>query len=113
MNTQNHISQDQRNRFGLTERDMNTLGNIFLNFPQVLQLVIFGSRAKGNYKRGSDIDIAIMNAGIDEDILRKIKSDLEESDLPYKTDLVNFPTLTNKEFIDHIKRVGIPFLFQN
>jgi predicted nucleotidyltransferase len=70
---------------------------------------IFGSRAKGTSKPGSDIDLAIMNRLPDIKVLLRLKNDFEESSLPYKVDLVDFHTLTNQNFIDHIKRVGEVF----
>ena len=70
---------------------------------------LFGSRAKGNYRLGSDVDLAIMNKGVDVKRLNKLKSNFEESSLPYKVDLVNFTRLEKQEFIEHIQRVGVPF----
>ena len=94
---------------GLTERDVNTITGIFLKFPQITRVVVFGSRAKGNYKPGSDIDLAIMNEGVTDDIIRKVHSEFESSNLPYFVDIINYPTLNHKELKEHIDRVGIVF----
>lgn len=88
---------------------MNTIFHILEKFPSIKTVNIFGSRAKGNYKPGSDIDLAILNKGVDDAVIRNVSSDFEESSLPYKVDLINFPTLKHEELIEHINRVGITF----
>jgi predicted nucleotidyltransferase len=99
----------QSNIFGLNYRDIKTIHGIFNQYPGVLLVHIFGSRAKGISKPGSDIDLAIMNKEINSNTLLKLKNDFEESSLPYKVDLVDFNLLTNQDFIDHIVRVGTIF----
>lgn len=103
---------EQRNQFGLTKRDMDTIKTIFDGYPEVKTVHLFGSRAKGNYRFGSDVDLAIMNEGLDTKKLAKLKADFEESTLPYNIDLVDFTKLNKQEFIDHINRVGLPFFKQ-
>ncbi len=100
----------ERNAFGLTRRDMNTIHGILAKYPAVQNVVIFGSRAKGTYHYGSDIDLAIMNDGVTETVISKIKSDFEDSSLPYFVDLVYYPTLSHLELKDHIERIGIIFV---
>lgn len=96
-------------KFGLTDRDIQAIEGIFSKFPEVETVCIFGSRAKGSFKAGSDVDLAIMNKGLNNKTLLRLKNEFEESNLPYVIDLVNFHSLTNAEFIDHIKRMGIVF----
>lgn len=102
----------KRNKYGLTERDMHTIRSIFRAFPEVQKVHLFGSRAKGNYRLGSDVDLAIMNKGVNSTTLSRLIGKFEESNLPYNIDLVDFTKLTKQEFIDHINRVGIPFFKQ-
>lgn len=97
-----------RNAFGLTDRDMRTLEDIFGKHPDIQTVVIFGSRAKGNYKYGSDIDLAVMNQGITDMHIRSIQSEFEDSSLPYFVDLINYHNLTHSDLKNHIDRVGIP-----
>ena len=94
---------------GLTQRDWQTLCNIFDQNENVKEVRLFGSRAKGNFKSGSDIDLAIMNPGVDLITEIRIKGECEESSLPYFVDIANYPTLKNSEFKAHIERVSIPF----
>ena len=99
----------ERNIFGLTGRDMSTLDTIFRKYPVVQTVFIFGSRAKGNYKLGSDIDLAVMNPGVDEAIVLQIKGELEESTLAYNVDVVNYPALLINDLKEHIEQVGVRF----
>lgn len=106
------MNKSIRNKFGLTERDMKTIRSVFKSFPEVKTVNLFGSRAKGNYRVGSDVDLAIMNRGVDSTTLSRIIGKFEESSLPYNIDLIDFTKLTKQDFIDHINRVGIPFFKQ-
>ncbi len=100
---------NNRNKYGLTDRDMITLHNILKKYPEVKAVTIFGSRAKGNYLHGSDIDLAIMNKGVSVEVTNKLNADFEESSLPFIVDLVNYTTLDHEGLIDHINRVGQVF----
>lgn len=97
------------NSFGLTDRNIFTLHTIFEQYPEVTEVRIFGSRAKGNYTTGSDIDLAIMNPEVNQKTITRILSDIEDSSLPYKVDLVAFHSLKTPEFVDHIERKGVLF----
>lgn len=98
-------SQDS-NPFGLSERDMETCRNIFDRYSEVTMVFIFGSRAKGVHHPGSDLDLAIMNPVVDPTVMRKIKSDFDESSLPYNVDLVLHADMAQTELKGHIDRVG-------
>jgi predicted nucleotidyltransferase len=102
-------SQVPRNQFGLTERDMATLYAILSRYPDIRQVCIFGSRAKGTYKQGSDIDLAVINFGVDEEHIRRLQADCIESSLPYFIDVLYLPSLTDIAVKDHILRVGVLF----
>ena len=93
----------------LTQRDRETLFEIFKKFEEVKTVYLYGSRAKGTHKFGSDIDLAIMNEDVSEKTIRIIKAEIEDSSLPYFVDITNFPTLNHKGLAEHIQNVGIPF----
>lgn len=97
---------NEKNTFGLTARDLETITTILNSFSDVREVYIFGSRAKGTDKPGSDIDLAVMNEGVGLNTIMNIKSALTESTLPYNTDVVNYPTLENSDLKEHIDRVG-------
>ena len=85
--------------YGLSKVELETIKKI-ANSLNIEKIILFGSRAKGNYKKGSDVDLAIIG---DE---RKFSYYLnEETNLPYFFDVVNLKKL-NDEILEHIKRVG-------
>jgi len=91
---------------GLTIRDQSTIESILAKYEVVKKVYIFGSRAKGNFSSGSDVDLAIMNNGVTNNDLIRIKSDLDESNLPYFVDVVLYPLLDYAPLKNHIERVG-------
>ncbi|MDR0831217.1 MAG: nucleotidyltransferase domain-containing protein [Prevotellaceae bacterium] len=103
------MNYNENNKYGLKERDISTISGIFSKYGEVRKAVLFGSRAKGSHHLGSDIDIAIIDENVPYKTLRKIKSEFEDSPLPYNVDLVNFNTLTNNDLKEHISRVGEKF----
>jgi predicted nucleotidyltransferase len=79
------------NKFGLKERDLEDIIPILQQQPQVESAVIFGSRAKGNYKNGSDVDIALRGDLVNLQVISQISYLLnEETFMPYKFDIVNY-----------------------
>ncbi len=96
-------------RFGLKETTIEKLCGVLVKYPQVDKAVIYGSRAKGNYKNGSDIDLTLHGADLTQNILYKITAELDDLLLPYTIDLSIFAQLTDPDFIDHIRRVGVVF----
>ena len=96
--------------FGLQENDVSTIITILKEYPEVLEAYIFGSRAKGNFKEGSDVDIAVKGKNISFRTISSINSKLnEETPLPYHFDILNYNTLTNFELLNHIDRMGKKF----
>lgn len=93
---------------GLQERDQELIVNATRSFPEIDQLILFGSRAKGDYKPGSDIDLAIKGRGVTYDIVVQLSGRLnEETPLPYFFDVVNYADITETKLVDHIDRIGI------
>lgn len=94
--------------FGLKDGDLETIIAVLKKYPQIEQALIFGSRAKGNFKPGSDVDIVLK--GSIHDITTEIGFSLnEDSLLPYKFDVLDYNSISNQNLIDHINRVGIIF----
>jgi uncharacterized protein len=95
-------------KLGLLESDLNKIISILREENKIEIALIFGSRAKGNFKKGSDIDLALFGNSIDFEIVNKISYLLnEETNMPYKFDVLNYNALSEKELINHIDRVGI------
>ena len=100
--TETQINPDS---FGLSEKDRNIIFSILKKFIEIRSVKIFGSRAKGNFRKGNDIDLAIMDP-IEDRILGKIQSEFEDSNLPYRADILCYPSLKHQELKEHIDRVG-------
>lgn len=79
---------------------------IFSKYSQVEEVIMYGSRAKGNFTERSDVDIVIAKSKIDRHILGKIIFDINNSNFPYTVDLQILENIKNKNLIDHIHRVG-------
>jgi uncharacterized protein len=94
---------------GLTDRDKQTISSILADFPDVSKVFIFGSRAKGNFRAGSDVDLAIMDDQVSMKDLLRLRSKLEDSDLPYSVDVVHYPSIKSQQLKEHIDRVGQAF----
>lgn len=93
--------------FGLKERDIDEILSVLRQFPEVKEALIFGSRAMGNYKRGSDVDIAIKGRELTFRTISTIAGILNEDTLmPYRFDVLGYNDLKNNELLSHIDRVG-------
>jgi len=93
-------------KFGLTEEEIKQICNIFSLYPEIETVLIFGSRATGNYKKTSDIDLAL-KGHISIDIITKIRYQLEESTtLPYFFDVVDYYKIKNIKFKKLIDEQG-------
>lgn len=93
--------------YGLLDRDLKFILEAIDKYSEIEEVVLFGSRAMGNYKKGSDVDLVIVGENIDRKILRRISDDLnEEYPLPYFFDVVVYKDISNEELKKHIDSVG-------
>ncbi len=99
--------------FGLKQTDFDQIRAVFPRYPQVRKALLYGSRAMGNYKTGSDIDLTLCGGeDLTLDILYRIMEDLDNLLLPYTFDLSIFSHISDKDVISHIRRVGCTFYEQ-
>jgi len=93
--------------FGLRQQDLDEIIHILQKFPVAEEAVIFGSRAKGTFKKGSDIDIAVKGKRINHAVVAALSFLLnEESATPYFFDIIHFDAISEKELLEHVERVG-------
>lgn len=92
---------------GLTGQTVEKMRAVLASFPEVEKAVVYGSRAKGNFKPGSDIDLTLFGDGLTDAVMSRIYWALDDLLLPYKIDLSLFSALKETALIDHIRRVGI------
>ena len=95
--------------YGLKEHIIKQINSVFANYQNVKKVILYGSRAKGNYKVGSDIDLTIIAEDMSLSGLHKIENDLDDLLLPYTIDLSIFSHIKNQDLISHINRVGLVF----
>lgn len=92
---------------GLSLKQLKLIVEVLEQFEVINKAMIFGSRAKGTQKNGSDIDLALIAEGLDFRKICQIGSRLDDLDLPYKIDIIDYNGISNRELKEHIDRVGI------
>lgn len=93
------------NNFGLSKKTIEIIKKLLSNYTQIKEVKIFGSRAKGNYKPSSDIDLALFG-NIDDKLLRHIASELDELPTPYQFDVLNYNDIDNENLKNNIDKFG-------
>jgi len=100
-------------KYGLDEETVNKIKSVFSRFNEVEEVLLYGSRAKGNFKPGSDVDLTLKGEKLKLKLLNKISLDIDDLLLPYSFDISIFHQITNPDLIEHIERVGIVFYKKN
>lgn len=98
-----------KDNFGLGAETVSRICSVFSAHPEVIEVRIYGSRAKGNYRSGSDIDLTMMGSGITTSMLFRVGDEIDELLLPYKVDLSVYKDIDNIDLLEHIERVGQVF----
>jgi predicted nucleotidyltransferase len=91
---------------GLTVRQLTEIVKIFANYNEIEEAVLFGSRAMGNYKKASDVDIVLFGENVINHIISSIQVDFEDSQIPYFFDVLNYKKITSDELKQHIEVYG-------
>ena len=95
--------------WGLSAETVQRIRDVFSRHPAVAKVLLYGSRAQGNYRRGSDIDLTMQGPNLTESEFAQITNQLDDLLLPYKIDLSLFSRIENEDLIEHINRVGVVF----
>ncbi len=98
--------------FGLPQSTLDEMRAIFARHNKVTKVVVYGSRAKGNYRNGSDIDLTMFGKDLTFQDLSTIHNALDDSSNPYLVNLSIYNHLDNAKLREHIDRVGQVF-YQN
>lgn len=96
-------------KFGLEVQVIENIVSVLEQHPKVDKAFVFGSRAKGNYRPDSDIDIAIKGNQITTDDIIAISVAIETKGITHKFDLIDYNSIKEPALKDHIDRVGIEF----
>ena len=97
-------------RFGLPENTIAAICAVFARHPQVEKAILYGSRAKGNFRNGSDIDLTLCGGeDLTLTVQLRIMTELDDLLLPYSIDLSLLAKISDSEVVEHVERVGIIF----
>lgn len=97
--------------FGIEKHIVQTIRDEILKHREVCDIIVFGSRAKGNFKWGSDIDIAIKGKDVSFELVTRLKTTFNQKmTIPYHVDIVHYNDISNMDLIRHIDRVGISIM---
>ncbi|MFN5416638.1 MAG: nucleotidyltransferase domain-containing protein [Flavobacteriia bacterium] len=98
---------NEDSKYGLSDADLTRIISVCKANSKIDKAILFGSRAKGNYQTGSDIDIALIGANLKLDDVLNLSIELDNLDLAYKFDLLIFDRIKEEKLIEHIERVGV------
>ncbi|GIV16752.1 MAG: hypothetical protein KatS3mg022_2187 [Armatimonadota bacterium] len=97
-------------RFGLRESVIAQICSVLARYPQVQKAILYGSRARGTYKNGSDIDLTLVGGeDLTLQVLYRIADELDDLLLPYTFDLSILSHIRDPDVLEHIQRVGVIF----
>ncbi|WP_158799736.1 nucleotidyltransferase domain-containing protein [Pedobacter sp. L105] len=96
-------------RYGLKQSTIDLINGVLVNYPAVEKVILYGSRAKGTYRNGSDIDLTIKGGRVKIEDLFRIKSEFDDFLLPYDIDLSVYDKINHAGLIDHIDHSGMLF----
>ncbi len=94
---------------GLPESAVAKLRAIFSEYPEIDRVILYGSRALGSCRTGSDIDLTLEAKGMNLSELLAIENRIDDLLLPWKVDLSLRHKIENPELLAHIDRVGVTF----
>ncbi|MBR1415068.1 MAG: nucleotidyltransferase domain-containing protein [Prevotella sp.] len=93
-------------KYGLSDTVISELQDVFRRHANIEKVLIFGSRSKGNYREGSDIDLALIGKDIDYQQILNLYNEIDDLELLYSIDLLNYQAKVGTPIGDHIDRVG-------
>lgn len=99
--------------YGLSDQTKDLIINCLSRFEHIEEAILYGSRAKGNPRTGSDIDITLKGSRLTFQDLLRIENALDDLMLPYKIDLSLFSFISNPDLVEHINRVGVVIYRRN
>lgn len=96
--------------YGLTDKELQYIVSLLSENTKIHKAVLYGSRAKGNFKPFSDVDIALFGDELSQKDVKELLVEINDSNFPYQVDLVVYKSIKNQDLIDHINRVGISLI---
>lgn len=91
---------------GLTNEEMQELVAALSTQPNIEKAIVYGSRAMGTNRKFSDVDMTLVGKNLSHSDLNQVALKIDDLLLPYEFDLSPYSSLTNKNLLEHIRRVG-------
>ena len=96
-------------KYGLPDRTLQKIRGVFSHYPEVEKAILYGSRATGTYRNGSDIDLTLRGNALTHSVLSRIDTELDDLLLPYTIDLSIFHQIDSPAMVEQIQRIGVNF----
>lgn len=100
-------------RFGLKEQVIQEIVAVLKKHLEVESAILYGSRAMGNFRPGSDIDLTLTGKALTYRVVARIENEIDDLLLPYLFDISILSHIDNPNVVDHINRVGVVFYEQS
>ncbi len=96
-------------KFGLKEEVINQIREALSHYSQIEKAIIYGSRAKGTFRPGSDIDLTLLGENLTLSVVYELSNEIDDLLLPYTFDISILNQISNPDLVEHISRVGVVF----
>ncbi len=100
-------------KYGLDNDAIYQIISVLTENSKINEVILFGSRAKGNFRHGSDVDLSLIGKELQLNDVLNASIAIDDLSLPYKFDIVIYDRITEKALIDHINRSGIVLFDRN
>jgi predicted nucleotidyltransferase len=98
-------------KYGLSDENILEIQGVFSRYPQVEKVILYGSRARGNFRNGSDMDLTLVGS-MDLTLLGQIIDEIDDLLLPYSFDISLYQKINDKELLQQITEQGVVFYQQ-
>lgn len=92
-------------KYGLKRETLAQILQVFAQYPDIHEVLLYGSRAKSTYRPGSDIDLVLVGPQLTLKQLNQVSLDLDDLLLPYQFDLALYHHIKAQALLEHIERV--------
>ncbi|MFN4000376.1 nucleotidyltransferase domain-containing protein [Algoriphagus sp.] len=100
------LQEISASEMGLKDEQLEEIRSFARKNPAIEEVILYGSRAKGNYRPGSDVDLVLVGKGLKLTDQLSFWNDLDDSYQPYFFDVAILHQIQNDSLLEHIKRVG-------
>jgi uncharacterized protein len=95
------------NQLGLSLATLDKIVSVLSQHAEIDSAIVYGSRAKGNYREGSDIDLTLTGEKLTYKTLLRIENEIDDLLLPYLFDISILSYIEDPDVVEHIRRVGV------